>query len=83
MAVDRSTSARFPRSSGRRRSLLGLGAAVMSLFLAPPLFGVAGALLGVSGVRRGEVRLGWLAIALSVSLSLFSAWLALQLVHRL
>lgn len=83
MATDRSISEPFPRADARRRALLGIGAAATSLFLAPPVFGLAGVLLGISAVRRGDARLGRLAIALSLVLSVFSAWLALQLVHRL
>lgn len=82
-AIDRSTLQPSRRADGRRRSLLGIGAAVTSLFLAPPLFGVAGVLLGISGIRGGDRRLGWLAAALSIALSVFSAWLALQLVNWL
>jgi len=83
MTTDRSTSGPTPIADGRRWALLGVGSAVTSLFLAPPLFGFAGALLGMSAVRRGSRTLGWLAVGLSLSLAAFSSWLALQLVHRL
>jgi hypothetical protein len=71
------------RAVGRRRAIAGVGAAILSLFLLPPILGLAGAALGASAIRSGERRLGWAAVGLAVSLSLFSTWLALQLVHRL
>jgi hypothetical protein len=63
--------------------LAAIGSAIASLFLLPPAFGVAGVVLGAWAVRRGERRLGWIAIVLSVVLAVFSTWLALQLVHRI
>jgi hypothetical protein len=83
VAIDRSTSRPFPPADGRRRALIGIGAGVTSLFLAPPAFGIAGVVLGVTAVRRGAVAIGWLAVALSVVFSGFSTWLALELVHRI
>jgi len=83
MAIDRSTTQPFRPADARRRAILGIGAAVASLFLVPPLFGLAGVAFGYSAVRRGERNLGQLAIGLSVGLAVFSTWLALQLAHRL
>ena len=83
MAIDRSTSEPVRRADGRRQALVGIGAAAISLFLLPPVFGAVGVVFGARAIRLGEQRLGFLAIALAVALATFSTWLALTLVHRL
>lgn len=44
---------------------VGLVCAAVSLFLLPPIFGIAGIILGILSMKRGERILGVVAIVLS------------------
>ena len=83
MAADRSTGELSRRAEGRRLALIGFLAAIVTLFVLPPLFGLIGVILGLLAVRRDAALPGWSAVIVSVVLSALSTWLALDLVHRL
>ena len=54
-----------PNHPGRVQGIIGIVCAVIAIALLPPLFGVAGIILGVLALKKGEKNLGLIAIILS------------------
>lgn len=54
-----------PEHPGRVQGIIGIVCAVISLGLLPPLFGMAGIILGVLALKKGQRNLGLIAIILS------------------
>jgi len=54
-----------PLHPGRAQGLIGIICAGISLLLFPPVFGVAGVILGAMALRKGEKTLGIIALVLS------------------
>ena len=56
---------------------LGIGGLVCSIIIAigiiPPIFGIAGIILGVLAIRKGQKKMGWTAIFLSAAIMVL-AW---------
>jgi len=54
-----------PNHPGRAQGIIGIVCAVLSLALLPPVFGIAGIILGSLSLKKGEKNLGLIAIILS------------------
>jgi hypothetical protein len=54
-----------PSHPGLIQGIIAIVCAVISLLLLPPLFGIAGIILGVLSLRKGHTALGIVAIVLS------------------
>ena len=54
-----------PSHPGMTQGIFGLVCAVISLLFFPPVFGIAGIVLGVLAMRHGEKALGITALVLS------------------
>ena len=54
-----------PEHPGRAQGIIGIVCAVISLALLPPLFGIAGIILGTLALKKGQRNLGLIAIILS------------------
>ncbi|MEX0617132.1 MAG: hypothetical protein WD231_05020 [Candidatus Woykebacteria bacterium] len=54
-----------PKNPGRGQGIIGIVCAVIALFLFPPIFGIAGIILGSVSLKKGERNLGLIAIILS------------------
>lgn len=54
-----------PEHPGRAQGIIGIVCAVIFLGLFPPLFGIAGIILGVLALKKGQINLGLIAIILS------------------
>ncbi|MGW5109213.1 hypothetical protein [Nocardia sp. NPDC004123] len=59
-----------PRSGPQTFSIIGFVCAVIALIFCPPLFGIAGIVLGVIGHSKGEPLGKWAAVASGVALVL-------------
>ena len=60
------TSPEKPKFPGRKKAILGIIFAVISLGFFPPLFGGLGIIMGYLAKRSGEKKLGTIAIILSI-----------------
>lgn len=56
---------RAPNRPGRVQGIIGIVSAVVSLLFVPPVFGMAGIILGVIALNKGEKTLGLIAVILS------------------
>jgi hypothetical protein len=54
-----------PEHPGRVQGIIGIVCAVIALLLFPPIFGIAGIILGTLSLKKGEKNLGLIAIILS------------------
>ena len=54
-----------PSHPGRAQSIIGVVCAVISLLFFPPVFGIAGIVLGSMAISKGEKTLGIIAVILS------------------
>ena len=54
-----------PEHPGRTQGIIGIICAVVSLVVLPPFFGVAGIVLGILALKKGQRNLGLIAIILS------------------
>ncbi|MCI4064855.1 hypothetical protein MRQ36_20705 [Micromonospora sp. R77] len=71
-----------PRSNAARIcTILGFVFAVIAVLFLPPLFGLAGLVLGIVGAVLGDKPLGWYAAAASVVGALLGMVLAAALLN--
>ncbi|HEY4479780.1 MAG TPA: hypothetical protein VI981_05535 [Candidatus Paceibacterota bacterium] len=57
--------AELPRHKGRIQAYLGLACGLISIILFPPVFGIAGIILGIAAINRGEKVTGAIAVVIS------------------
>ncbi|OLB65090.1 MAG: hypothetical protein AUI10_08345 [Actinobacteria bacterium 13_2_20CM_2_72_6] len=76
-----STPAR-PATSARVCTILGFVFAVVAILFLPPLFGLAGLVLGAIGGALGDRPLGWYAAGASVIGAVIGMVLAYALLHH-
>ena len=60
------TPPKKPKFSGRKKAILGIIFAVISLGFFPPIFGALGIIMGYLAKKSGEEKLGTITIILSI-----------------
>jgi hypothetical protein len=64
--TDFPTSARRAGTGARACTILGFVFAVVAILFVPPVFGLAGVVLGIVGATLGDRPLGWYAAGAAV-----------------
>ena len=77
-----STPARRATTGARVCTILGFVFAVVAILFLPPLFGLAGLVLGVVGGALGDRPTGWYAAGASVAGAVIGMVLAYALLHH-
>ena len=72
-------------SSGKTQAIIGIVCAVISLLFLPPVFGIAGIILGAIAIKKGRKVLGITTVVLAAVCmilgAIFGAYVSLQAAH--